>query len=116
MHTQNLEGFNDDTEKSSFNLNTRSKETFIIPANTFFKTNTNIGELDETINSMIKIIETGGFECNNFGKIINHRTHMKNHIEGTHIEGVSHPCGHCGKQFRSRNSLQNHVSIYHKAT
>ena len=116
IHTQNLEGYSDHTKKSNFHLNTRSKETSMVPANTFVKTNTKIGELDETISSMIKRIETGGSECNICGKINNNRADMKKHIEGKHIEGVSHPCGHCGKLFRSRNSLQKHNYIYHKAT
>ena len=117
IKTQTHEGFSDDTENSSFYLNPRLKETSLVPSNAFVKTNTTNGELDETINSMIDRLETGGYTCNVCGKVEpKYRNNLVKHIEGKHIEGVSHPCGHCGKLFRSRNSLGTHVYLYHKAT
>ena len=35
-------------------------------------------------------------------------TTIKDHIEAHHLEGVSLPCGNCGKIFRSRVSLRQH--------
>ena len=35
------------------------------------------------------------------------------HIE-IHLDGLSYTCPTCNKEFRSTNSLKNHISIYHK--
>ena len=42
-------------------------------------------------------------------------TTIINHIEAHHIAGISIPCGLCGTQFKSRNSLSKHKSVYHKS-
>ena len=39
---------------------------------------------------------------------------IKRHIERNHLEGVSIPCNICGKTFRSRNSLAEHIRRNHK--
>ena len=41
------------------------------------------------------------------------RQAVTRHIE-THIEGLSYSCSLCEKTFRSRNSLNNHKSNYHR--
>ena len=52
--------------------------------------------------------ENGDYVCKFCGKDgVKHIRNMKNHIE-THLEGISFPCSICGKQFRSRNSLNSH--------
>ena len=55
----------------------------------------------------------GGYYC----KVCNYESVKKYnvtvHIE-THIEGMSYSCSVCHKTFRSRNSLNNHKSIYNK--
>ena len=33
------------------------------------------------------------------------KSHMKDHIEADHLEGVSHSCDICGKNSRSKNAL-----------
>ena len=35
-------------------------------------------------------------------------SHIKDHIEANHIEGIVLPCNLCGKTFRSRNALRRH--------
>ena len=74
---------------------------------------TSCEDLDETINSMMQSIG-GMWSCIKCGKSDKKKGDMRKHIEGKHIEGVSHPCNQCGKQFRSRNSLKNHISVNHK--
>ena len=74
---------------------------------------TSCDQLNETINSMMQKVE-GTWSCIKCGKSDKDKSNMRNHIEGKHIEGVSHPCNQCGKQFRSRNSLTNHISVNHK--
>ena len=41
-------------------------------------------------------------------------THIRNHIESNHLEGISIPCEHCDKTFPSRNALAKHKSRFHK--
>ena len=41
-------------------------------------------------------------------------THLKNHVESNHLEGISIPCDHCGKICPSRTSLGMHKSRCHK--
>ena len=71
-------------------------------------------DLDEQIRSMM-ICSDGQWSCTQCGKTAttNSKQLVSNHIEAKHIEGVSHPCNHCGKQFRSRYSLSQHISRQH---
>ena len=78
-------------------------------------------ELDQTVNSMMEtsqnMIEAGNRKTT--AKICKacvkegHPTNIKRHIELYHLEGVSIPCNNCEKTFRSRNTLQKHVSTLH---
>ena len=68
-------------------------------------------ELDEIINSMLAKVD-GVWVCTKCDKTSKHKTHMKSHIE-IHIEGMSHPCGFCGKTLRSRTCLQAHITRKH---
>jgi len=64
-------------------------------------------ELDQTIYSMME--KTGNlWKCTQCDKTDKVKGNLKNHIEGKHIEGISHPCQQCDKQFRSRISLASH--------
>ena len=40
-------------------------------------------------------------------------THISNHIETKHLEGISIPCSLCGKRFSSRNALVIHKTLNH---
>ena len=57
--------------------------------------------------------EKGVFICKACGKTGNDRSNMKRHAE-IHIEGVSYACPSCDKTFKSCNSLNIHVSRFHK--
>ena len=91
--------------------------TTIVPVDTNnIKTNVKYEDLDETINSMMEKLETGKYACKVCGKVDNKdKTHMRNHIEGKHISGISHVCGQCGKPYRSRHAMACHVSKEHRA-
>ena len=56
----------------------------------------------------------GGWNCLECGysTTINSST-MRRHVE-THFKGLSYTCKSCNKEFRSKHSLSNHKSIYHK--
>ena len=71
-------------------------------------------EINQQIEEHIEKSLDGTFICRLCGKKSGaNKTHIRNHIE-THLEGLSFNCQHCGKAFRSRNSLSKHVSVYHK--
>ena len=76
--------------------------------------NNDLKELDEKIESMIEK-QDNKWTCKVCGKKATQgKSDIRNHIEGKHIEGVSHPCKHCDKTFRSRHSVVNHVYKFHK--
>ena len=73
-----------------------------------------VDEIDQKVMEYLGKNENGELKCNICGKFGGNRTrNMKFHIE-THLEGIAVSCDVCGKQFRSRNSLFNHKSQYHK--
>ena len=104
------------TEDSSVHLGTDMKpaETSLVPTETLAKAPVNNDELDSTVSSMMQKNDLGLWSCSICGKSNKHRGHVKNHIEGKHIEGTSRPCAYCGKQLRSINSLENHLSVYYR--
>ena len=75
----------------------------------------NIEELDYKIEEMIEKLPDRTFQCKTCGKVYpsKNRTHLFHHVE-THIDGLSFPCQHCDKSFRSRNSLRTHIQQVNK--
>ena len=73
----------------------------------------NITEIEEKINEYLEKTDGGAFICTICGKEGSRSRNVKNHIE-THMEGLSFPCGSCGKIFRSRITLFNHKNNWHK--
>ncbi len=69
------------------------------------KVGANIEELNEKINCMNEVWTCK--LCGHTAGIL--KGDMRNHIEGKHIEGVSHPFRQCGKSFSSRKSLAIHI-------
>ena len=72
-------------------------------------------ELDAKVNSFIRLMSEEGGKglqrlnmctvCNKIG----HKTHIKDHIEAKHFEGISIVCNHCGHTFRTRSALRHHT-------
>ena len=82
----------------------------------------NLEQLDETVKSMMEtsqsMFQSGrrqqqGKKCKVCGKE-GRSTDIMRHIEVNHLEGVSIPCNLCDKIFKSRLTLSQHVSKYHK--
>ena len=78
-------------------------------------TASNIEEIDAKIAEYIIRTNDNFYSCKFCGKSgVKARKDMKNHVE-THLEGLSFPCQHCGKTFRSRTSLQKHKLRQHRS-
>ena len=79
--------------------------------------------LDEQVKSMMekgqKMVPAGKHKnetpstCKMCGKE-GHPSHIKDHIESNHLEGISIPCDYCDKNFSTRNSLRQHKNKFHK--
>ena len=73
-----------------------------------------IESIEARISENLQKDEDGTFSCRLCGKAgVKLSRNMKNHIE-THLEGLSFPCNHCGKTFRSRNNLNIHKFRHHR--
>ena len=77
-----------------------------------------LSEISEKINQNLVQEEDGTLSCGVCGKRgdagnKSQKFIMQRHLE-THLEGLSYPCSACGKTFRSRNSLNCHVSRFHR--
>ena len=83
-----------------------------VPADTTLEDVRNkIDSLMENVNERDQI-----WKCTVCGKETkgrNARTNLRGHIE-THMEGLSYNCNQCGKNSRSSNALNIHVSRFHK--
>ena len=89
--------------------NDRAGEEHQYVAENFIEVN---AELDQKIEDIL--VKTNGvWTCRVCGKFANHKSKLKQHVE-THIDGFSHPCGICGKSYRSRNVLRMHLSRDHR--
>jgi len=71
------------------------------------------GSLDAKIDSLMGKTAAGELQCLMCGRTSNVRQNIRNHIE-THVASAGFPCDLCGKQYKTRNSLNKHKSLYHK--
>ena len=85
------------------------------------KVNVELQDLDEQIKSMITRSDLSAgpgkgkmASCNVCGKEGPFHD-MPKHVEATHITGVSHACGICGKIASSRPALKTHIFTKHKS-
>ena len=75
-----------------------------------------VSEIDQQIFKYVEKSSDGTYVCKICGKSsVKKRTHIRNHIE-THLEGLSFDCRECGKDFRSRNLLSQHIHFKHKSS
>jgi len=69
--------------------------------------------VDQQIESLIQKHNEGGYVCTACGYTNTAKKDLKRHVE-THIETPGYPCNFCGKQFKTRNSLNTHLSTKHR--
>ena len=73
----------------------------------------NIDDLDQKIRELMDRDSNGMHRCTVCNKVSKHSGHIREHME-LHFEGLSFPCSHCEKEFRSRHSLRSHLNRDHK--
>ena len=99
----------EESHKEIKNLDSGVTERYAVSMN-----NSTVDEIEQKIAEYIGKNDIGDYICNLCGKESGKKiSHIKNHIE-THLEGISFSCSICGKQFRSRNSLNSHKTKNHK--
>ena len=107
------------------------KSNFIFPSSyesTVALTNSkliveDIEDMDKQIKSLITKTDIPSSKKGNWGNLTtcnicgkqDSYTNMQRHIEAKHISGLSHACAICDKTFRTRASLSDHKSKYHKS-
>jgi len=55
------------------------------------------------------------WQCTECQKAFKGKGHVKDHIEGTHISGLSFTCPYCSIEITSRHRLRTHISLKHNA-
>merc|ERR1712179_186387 len=68
-------------------------------------------DLDLQIKQLIEKSD-GAWKCKVCERTSTNSGHMREHVE-THIEGISHACHICSKNFPNRNSLRGHIYKIH---
>jgi len=65
--------------------------------------------------SLVAQLEEGnGFMCLLCSKVSSTKGNLKKHVESMHTEDQPQKCKFCGKNFKNKNTLQNHVSLHHR--
>jgi len=74
-------------------------------------------ELDEMIEQHIVYNQESDpskpWQCTQCQKTFKGKGHVKDHIEGTHIVGLSFTCPYCSMEITSRHRLRTHISLKH---
>lgn len=66
-------------------------------------------ELDEQILLHILKKGAGQYECTVCGKVMHNFSHLRDHVEGKHIEQRVMPCPYCHKVSRTRRGVALHL-------
>eukprot|EP00092_Neocalanus_flemingeri_P038851 GFUD01042297.1.p1 GENE.GFUD01042297.1~~GFUD01042297.1.p1 ORF type:complete len:342 (-),score=84.58 GFUD01042297.1:141-1166(-) len=74
-------------------------------------------ELDEMIEENIvydqEFDSSKPWQCTQCQKTFKGKGHVKDHIEGTHVVGLSFTCPYCSLEITSRHRLRTHISLKH---
>jgi len=55
------------------------------------------------------------WHCTQCGKSFKKKCHVKDHIEGSHMVGLSFSCPYCGLEIASRHRMRTHISNKHNS-
>ena len=100
-------------ESTSTDFEPVGNNALVLPTQAHFSGD--LRQLDETVKLMMETSQTLFSTWKQRGKICKvcgkegHATDIMRHIEANHLEGVSVPCNHCDKLFRSRIALSMHA-------
>ena len=76
-------------------------------------TELSIEDVDKRIEEIIERQQDGKYICLPCGKLVRCRAYALEHAE-IHMDGLSFPCQHCDKTFRSRAVQRKHVKKMHE--
>ena len=76
---------------------------------------TNGEMMEKLVSEILKRTDSEGsmWKCTECGKLCKRKDRLGLHIE-THLEGFSHPCKYCNIPYKTRGSLQVHISTTHR--
>ena len=69
-------------------------------------------EVNEKLDELFTLDDTGMFTCNFCSKISKNKGHMREHVE-IHVEGLMFPCKLCDKSCKTRATLRWHARKNH---
>ena len=55
-----------------------------------------------------------GWQCGACG-FTGNKSNIKQHIEARHMDNTNVTCELCGRVYKTKNSLQNHMTLKHKS-
>ncbi|XP_023319829.1 broad-complex core protein isoforms 1/2/3/4/5 isoform X9 [Eurytemora carolleeae] len=79
--------------------------------------NSSTADGNKEVEVYMKMVEVNGSEswqCLVCSKVCKRKYILKDHVESLHLNTMTHTCVYCAKNYLTRNSLQNHMSTYHK--
>ena len=120
LKTEQNKSILQNTNKAHCASSASNDRTVALKSNTIVSDD--IHELDQKVKSMMHksqhMMQSGSqlttaAICNVCGKE-GHPRNISDHIESNHLEGISIPCDHCQKKFRSRKYLSYHKRAEHQ--
>ena len=74
-------------------------------------------ELEELMEPFIMFDPVNGntkpWQCNQCNKCFKQKCHVRDHIEGSHMVGLSFSCPYCSQEIGSRHWLRTQISTKH---
>jgi len=72
---------------------------------------------DTDVESLMAKMQDGtGHMCLICNKVSTMKYNLKKHIESIHLQDEPQDCTLCGRKFKNKNTLQNHMSLSHRGT
>ncbi|XP_023319832.1 broad-complex core protein isoform X11 [Eurytemora carolleeae] len=76
--------------------------------------NSSTADGNKDVSEYMEYLHFDTWKCTLCGKVVKRKCRMKDHIESRHLfNSPNHICNLCNKQYTTKNSLQNHMALYH---